>query len=212
MREWHSIHDPDQKMTQEQLSDIVSELGDELLGELVVSRNQLVAMPLDPYWVHIYWNILSSTVQNRDLNPTQLKLKISDLGKKESYTIPIQGLRNHRSVLLPTPGGTYSLELGTETDDKHFQAILDRVHIALPAKASPPEPLNQKRRTERLKAIEANQPPEVFGIPTDNDNHSIYYDIKAVDNYIKLRLKETLPQSEWVQLFNPSWHSSSSSQ
>lgn len=88
---------------------------------------RLIALPKDPNWIHLYWNLPAQVPQGK------WEVKVKNLTKQNEFYQPVDPDTGNWYLNLKQPNQEFSFELGVWNESGHFQVILSSNSICTPA-------------------------------------------------------------------------------
>lgn len=141
MKFWQSKHNPQCKLSQQDLLDISKDIIQAYAPHDTCYQPELVLMPVDPTNLYAYWKLKDSNTDDAIKSvDKQLVLKIYSIPEMSelsndlqlSFEIKVDGFQNQQKVHLPVAATAYSAVIGEINTDDSFSALATANTIHVP--------------------------------------------------------------------------------
>lgn len=213
-----------------ELAGISREIADAWRGGWDQFTSNLVLMPVDPSFAHVYWSIAPTELLTAGVDPAThvghyclRVIPLADNGNafpERAFDYTVQGLRNDRSLWMPPGVRHFYAELGLQTEGGEFESFLQSNPVdlpphpvaafaALPPVGTPqlgmrPEPtLADIAQDSSLGLVEADWRAGVNGVEVDAfgfKERGVRYDELLIDRLIQEKLSRTMPGMRFAGL------------
>jgi len=194
MKLWQSKHNPQCKLSQQDLLDISKDIIQAYAPHDTCHQPELVLMPVDPTNLYAYWKLKDNTDDAIKSVDKQLVLKIysipeiSELSSnlQLSFEIKVDGFQNQQKVHLPVAATAYSAVIGEINTDDSFSALAAANTIHVPRENPVSEhSLNNAENTVKTSLIQdshvsRSRMPEEH-LVAENSEHTLQTD--PLDEY-----------------------------
>ncbi|NOR81832.1 MAG: DUF4912 domain-containing protein [Methyloprofundus sp.] len=163
MKFWQSKHNPQCKLSQQDLLDISKDIIQAYVPHDTCQQPELVLMPVDPTSLYVYWKLKDNSTDDA-IKPVdkQLILKIYSIPEisefsnnlQLSFEIKVDGFQNQQKVQLPVAATAYSAvigEINTDEDDR-FTALAAANTIHVPRES----PVSEHRLNNAENTVKIN--------------------------------------------------------
>jgi hypothetical protein len=191
---------PSSDYSSTELLDILKSISSEYSNFDKHELAELVLMPLDPNWLHAYWNITEDLISlvgsENHISTSRFLLRIYGIGKSFEKTkngvcfeVDVQGMRNQRNICLPQDDCNYFAELGY-CDDSGFRVLLESNIISVPGIISRQCVVQESMLKD---CLEEHEIPK--GVDLDEAGKCVYWDGDQIEANIQRRLREHTPSA-----------------
>jgi len=160
MKFWQSRHNPDTKLSQQELLDISEEITQTYAPQASTTDSELVLMPVDPNTLYAYWNLNANAAQQIYNKEFTLRIySIPELSEHLSspklyLDIIVSSLHGQQKIHLPIAATAYSGMIGTFSNlENSFNTLVSSEIIHIPRAAPAPTKVIPKKSVISDKKI-----------------------------------------------------------
>ena len=191
MKFWHSRHNPQIRLSQNEMSKISQEISQEFAPKVETKAQELVILPVDPYHLYAYWNLgedkISDTAKEGPDNDLALRIywrpdESHDIAEtKLWFDVPLNSRHNQHKIRLPIDETDYSAAVGKRCPGHDFDVLAysNMIHVPQGRMAPPQRSEDSTASGGNLQATETVREMRGSELATD------YYDEALIDSKIK---------------------------
>ncbi len=188
--------------------------------------SEVVLMPVDPHFIHAYWNISEVDLEQRGLHHSTKDgcyvFRMVPLAngvepqEDRAFEFEVQGLRNDRSVWMPPGERSFRAEIGLRKQGGGFEVLKVSNQVEMPPPAVPPQlalvdvgvPLDSVRFADVVASHTAAQKGKTLAeraggsevVHEGFKERGVYFDEMLIDRLIIEKLSKRLPGSRFEGL------------
>ncbi|NOQ13940.1 MAG: DUF4912 domain-containing protein [Methyloprofundus sp.] len=190
MKFWQSRHNPQCKLSQQDLLDISKEIIQTYAPHEPHYQPELVLMPVDPINLYAYWKLKDNKTDDANKHvDKQLLLKIYSIPEisehsntlQFSFEIKVDGFRNQQKVHLPVAATAYSAVIGEINADNSFSTLATANTIHVP-RENPVSDNNANKRKKILQINKINKNNSTPEVSTQNTDFETFI-VKNFNDY-----------------------------
>ncbi|MEE9354652.1 MAG: DUF4912 domain-containing protein [Methylococcaceae bacterium] len=194
---WQSINNSEIQLNAKELCDISHNISEHFAPDKDHPTLELVALPVDPHHLYVYWNLDETTIAAKKSNFEQetLILRVfwrpqeitSFEGNKLWFDVPIEQQQHHSLVRLPVDETAYSCSVGWRNDNARFTPVVYSNLIHVPRERMGSGPQSTKKTPSLQSAMDITN---VYSARNDIAGEYQTYDKQGVEHKIRQVLIE----------------------